>query len=67
MPEDPPMLQKLMGVKGAHLPAESVCKGHPYFLSVHSIKDNYNECPCLFSPSFVLAISFAFKCLQVLS
>lgn len=63
---DPPMLQNLMGVKGAHLPAESVCKGQPYILNVHPFKD-VHECPFLFSPSFVQAISFTFKCLQVLS
>lgn len=38
---DPPMLQNLMGVKGAHLLAEFFCKGHLYILNVHPFKDIY--------------------------
>lgn len=65
MPEDLPMLQNLMGVKGAHLPAESVCKGHPYILNVHPFEDNYMNVlscflPVLFEPSPLP--SSAFKC-----
>lgn len=55
MPKDPPMLQKLMGAKGAHLHAEPVCEGHPYILDVHPFKDNYMNVlfcslPVLFEP-----------------